>query len=71
MFDLLSRVLPRDGRGAASHGAFNVGDVKSRLIFELLNAAARFGKPQADGSIFINLSEGNLAKHSGLARENC
>jgi CRP-like cAMP-binding protein len=69
MFDLLSRVY-RGMDGVLRRTAHLMwGDVKSRLIFELLNAAARFGKPQADGSIFINLSEGNLAKHSGLARE--
>lgn len=45
------------------------GDAKSRLIFELLNAAQRFGEPQPDGSIALSLKEGDLARHSGLARE--
>jgi len=45
------------------------GDVKSRLLFELLNSAYRFGEVRNNGSIYINLNEGDLAKHSGLARE--
>jgi CRP-like cAMP-binding protein len=39
------------------------------LLFELLNSAYRFGEVRGDGSIYINLNEGDLAKHSGLARE--
>lgn len=45
------------------------GDAKSRLLFELLNAAYRFGEPQKDGSIYIPLKESDVARHSGLARE--
>lgn len=45
------------------------GGAKSRLLFELLNAAHRFGEPQEDGSVHIPLKEVDLAKHSGLARE--
>lgn len=45
------------------------GDAKSRLLFELLNAAHRFGEPQKDRSVFVPLKEGDLARHSGLARE--
>lgn len=45
------------------------GDAKSRLLFELLNAAHRFGEPRKDGSVFVPLKEGDLARHSGLARE--
>jgi CRP-like cAMP-binding protein len=45
------------------------GDAKSRLLFELLNATYRFGERQKDGSTFIALKEGDLARHSGLARE--
>ena len=68
-FDLLSRVyLGVDGvlrRMAHLMG----GDAKSRLIFELLNAAYRFGETQDDSTTFIPLKEGDIAKHSGLARE--
>lgn len=45
------------------------GDAKSRLLFELLNTAHRFGEPQPDGAILLNLKESELARHSGLARE--
>jgi CRP/FNR family cyclic AMP-dependent transcriptional regulator len=45
------------------------GDSKSRLLFELLNAAYRFGEPQPDGSVLLDLKESDLARHSGLARE--
>lgn len=45
------------------------GDAKSRLLFELLNATYRFGEQQEDGTIFVALKEGDLARHSGLARE--
>jgi len=68
-FDLLGRVyLGVDGvlrRMAHLMG----GDAKSRLLFELLNAAHRFGEPQQDGSVFVPLKESDLARHSGLARE--
>lgn len=45
------------------------GDAKHRLLFEILNAAYRFGEHQQDNSIHIPLNESELAKHSGLARE--
>jgi CRP/FNR family cyclic AMP-dependent transcriptional regulator len=45
------------------------GDSKSRLLFELLNAAYRFGESQPDGSVLLDLKESDLARHSGLARE--
>jgi len=45
------------------------GDTKSRLLFELLNATYRFGEPKDDGSVFIALSENDLARHAGMARE--
>jgi CRP-like cAMP-binding protein len=45
------------------------GDAKHRLLFEILNAAYRFGEPQADGSLLVALSETDLGKRSGLARE--
>lgn len=45
------------------------GDAKSRLLFELLNAAYRFGQAQTDGSVRLDLNESELARHSGLARE--
>ena len=68
-FNLLSRVF-RGADGLLRRMAHLMGgDAKTRLLFELLNAAGRFGRPQANGAIFIPLKEGELARHSGLARE--
>ena len=69
LFDLLSRVY-RGVDGVLRRMAHLMGgDAKTRLLFELLNAAARFGEQQQDGSVFVPLKENDLAKHSGLARE--
>lgn len=68
-FDLLSRVY-RGVDGVLRRMAHLMGgDAKTRLSFELLNAAYRFGGQRQDGSVLIGLSEGDLARHSGLARE--
>lgn len=69
LFDLLARVY-RGTDGILRRMAHLMGgSAKSRLIFELLNAAYRFGEPQPDGSILIRLKESDLGRHSGLARE--
>ena len=69
LFDLLARVY-RGMDGVLRRMAHLMGgDARSRLTFELLNAAYRFGEAQSDGSIRIPLKEGELAKRSGLARE--
>lgn len=68
-FDLLSRVYRgTDGVLRRMVHLMN-GGAKSRVLFELLQAAARFGEPLPDGSVFIPLGESSLGKHSGLARE--
>lgn len=68
-FDLLTRVY-RGTEGVLRRMAHLMGgDAKSRLLFELLNTAYRFGELQKDGSIFVSLKESDLARHSGLARE--
>lgn len=69
LFDLLARVYRGvDGvLGRMAH--LMAGDAKSRLLFELINSAYRFGEPQPDGQLLIPLNENDLAKHSGLARE--
>lgn len=68
-FDLLSRVY-RGTDGLLRRTAHLMGgSAKSRLIFELLNASARFGVPGPDNSTFIPLTESDLAKRSGLSRE--
>jgi CRP-like cAMP-binding protein len=67
--DLLKRVY-RGVDGVLHRMAYLMGgDTQARLVFELLNAAYRFGEVQPDGSIFLNLKEGDVARHSGLARE--
>ena len=69
VFDLLTRVY-RGVDGVLRRMAHLMGgDAQKRLLFELLNAAYRFGEPQKDGSVHIPLKEADLAKHSGLARE--
>lgn len=69
LFDLLSRVY-RGTEGMLRRTAHLMGgDAKTRLQFELLNAAYRFGEVQPDGSVFVPLKESDLARHSGLARE--
>lgn len=69
MFNLLGRVyLGTDGllrRMAHLMG----GNARTRLIFELLNAAYRFGKQQPTGTITIPFTENDIAKRSGLSRE--
>jgi CRP-like cAMP-binding protein len=45
------------------------GDAKTRLIFEILNAAYRFGELQENGQLRVPLNEGDIARQSGLARE--
>lgn len=69
LFDLLARVY-RGVDGVLRRMAHLMGgDAKTRLLFEILNAAYRFGEQQQDGSVLIKLREGDLARHSGLARE--
>jgi CRP-like cAMP-binding protein len=68
-FDLLARVY-RGVDGVLRRMAHLMGgDARSRLLYELLNAANRFGESQKDGSVLVPLKEGDLARHSGLARE--
>lgn len=68
VFDLLSRVY-RGTDGLQRRMAHLMGgNAKSRLIFELINAAYRFGEKTPEG-IRIPLTENDLAKRSGLSRE--
>lgn len=69
LFDLLSRVykgtdaLLRRLMLAAS------GVAASRLIFELLIVAYRFGVVNGDGTVLVKVKQSELAASSGLARE--
>jgi CRP-like cAMP-binding protein len=68
-FDLLGRVY-RGTDGLLRRMAHLMGgNARSRLLFELLNAAARFGEGSTTSEVFIPLSEGDIAKRSGLSRE--
>jgi CRP-like cAMP-binding protein len=69
LFDLLARVY-RGVDGVLRRMAHLMGgDSRSRLIFELLNAAYRFGETRSNDAVFVGLKESDLARHSGLARE--
>jgi len=67
--DLLARVYKGTDGVLRRMAHLMGGDARSRLLFEILNAAYRFGEPQKDGSLHVPLKEGDLARHSGLARE--
>jgi CRP/FNR family transcriptional regulator len=68
LFDLLSRVY-RGTDGILRRIAHLIGgDAKSRLVFEIINSAQRFGVENG-GGVHIPLKEGDLARHSGMARE--
>lgn len=45
------------------------GSAADRVKYELINASYRFGKPNPDGSIHIEMSENDIAQRSGLSRE--
>ncbi|MBC7746949.1 Crp/Fnr family transcriptional regulator [Pedobacter sp.] len=67
--NLLARTF-RGAEGMLRRMTFLMGgDAKSRLQFELLNTAYRFGTYLPDGSVRLDLTETDLAKRSGLARE--
>lgn len=69
VFDLLARVY-RGVDGVLRRMAHLMGgNAKTRLLFELLNAAYRFGEPQPNGTVRITMAEQDIAKRSGLARE--
>lgn len=69
LFDLLARVY-RGTDGMLRRMAHLMGgNAKSRIIFELLNAAHRFGKTGQGSEIIVPLNEGDLAKQAGMSRE--
>lgn len=69
LFNLLSRVYHGTDGLLRRMAHLMGGDAQSRLQFELLNAAYRFGEYRPDGSIFVPMTENELGNHSGLARE--
>lgn len=69
LFDLLSRVYRGVDGILQRMVRLMSGGAKSRLQFELINAAYRFGESQPDGSVRVPLKENDIAKQSGMARE--
>lgn len=69
MFDLLSRLYRGTDGLLGRLTNLMSGSAQSRVQFELLNAALRFGDIAPDGSVTIPLTETDLARRSGLARE--
>lgn len=69
LFDLLSRVYKGTDGLLRRMAHLMGGDARSRLLFEVLNVAYRFGIPDKTGAVLVPLKEGELAKHTGLARE--
>lgn len=68
LFDLLSRVYKgTDGLlGRLAH--LMAGSARSRVLYELLIEARRFGEPRGKG-MAITLTESDIGAHAGLARE--
>lgn len=69
MFDLLSRVYRGTDGLLGRLTNLMSGSAQSRVQFELHNAALRFGDTAPDGSTTIPMTETDLARRSGLARE--
>lgn len=69
LFDLLVRVYKGSDGLLRRLAHLMGGGARTRLLFEILNAAARFGIQEQSGAIQVPLKEGELARHSGLARE--
>lgn len=68
MFDLLSRVYSGTDGLQRRMAHLMGGNARSRLIFELMNAAYRFGEHTSEGTL-VPLTENDLARRSGLSRE--
>lgn len=68
-FDLLSRVYRGTDGLLRRMAHLMVGGAPTRLQFELINVAYRFGDFKTDGSVSVPMSETQLAQQSGLTRE--
>ena len=69
MFDLLSRVF-RGAEGIIGRMAHLMSSsAKSRLLYELILEARRFGSDQSDGTCHLNINEKDLSARAGLSRE--
>lgn len=68
-FDLLSRVYKGTDAVLKRLTLAAIGVASSRLVFELLIEAYRFGTDAGEGMRSIKIKQNNLASRSGLARE--
>lgn len=69
MFSLLSRVYIGTEGLLQRMSHLMASNSTKRLLFELYNAALRFGEQHPDGSYSFKVTQGELAKRTGLARE--
>ncbi|HEY8992874.1 MAG TPA: Crp/Fnr family transcriptional regulator [Candidatus Microsaccharimonas sp.] len=69
MYNLLSRVYKGVDGILARTVHLMSGSAKSRVIYELVIEARRFGEKGSDNSYTLNINETDLAAHAGLARE--
>lgn len=69
LYDLLSRVYKGTDGLLRRMAHLMGGSARTRLLFELLNAAYRFGQHDGTQLIRIPLTENDFAKRSGLSRE--
>lgn len=69
MFDLLSRVYHGVDGLIGRTAQLMSGSARSRLIYELITEALRFGTKKEDGSYVLNSNEKELGARSGLSRE--
>ena len=69
MFDLLSRVYKGTDGILRRMAHLMGGNATTRLLFELSNAARRYGNVNTKEQTILPLTENDLAKRSGLSRE--
>lgn len=69
MYDLIQRIYRGTDGMLARMVQLMSGTAKSRLLYELLIEARRFGEKQKGGSHKLKISESDLAARAGLSRE--
>lgn len=69
MYDLLTRLYIGVEGLLKRMSLLMSGSAKSRLIYEMLLEARRFGEPQADGSCLLDVTEKSIGARAGLSRE--
>lgn len=69
MLDLLERLYSGVDGMQRRMAHLMGGNARSRLVFELINEARRFAKPDDKGVYVINMSEAEIGARAGLTRE--